>query len=549
MAEWMEDKTKTEVRKMLEGMVAPVSLVLFTQAHACPACREQKAILETLAGLSAKVSLEVHDLVAEGALARRYGIDKVPATAVAAGKDDGIRFYGVTAGYEFPSLLEAVLLASRGASGLPDELAPLLQLIDEPVHLEVMVTLTCPYCPKMVHLAHQLAVANPLIRADMVESSAFPHLVQRYQVTGVPRTVVNEVHAFDGALPAPEAILEILKAVKPRVYDEIEAKLREARGERRAREADPERLYDAVIVGAGPAAMSAAIYAVRKNLDILVLGEEAGGQITGTARVENWLGVPEASGRELAAAFRRHMERYAVAERLGVQVTRIDRTPEGFRVVANPEAAFEGRTVIYCAGKRYRRLGVPGESRFLGRGIAFCATCDAPLFRDKAVAVVGGGNSAFTAARDLLPYAAGIHVINILPDFQADPALVDEVRRSPRVKLHGGMQVREFLGQDQLSGIRVEAVDGSRRMDLRVEGVFLEIGLVPNTKPVEHLLDLNDRGEIPADRDQSTAVPGLFAAGDATDETEKQMVVAAGAGAKAALAAHRYLLDRRAAGI
>jgi alkyl hydroperoxide reductase subunit F len=289
--------------------------------------------------------------------------------------------------------------------------------------------------------------------------------------------------------------------------------------------------------------MSAAIYATRKNLDVAVLGDRIGGQITNTASIENWLGIPSISGQELATLFRSHAERYPVAERLHVKVRRIEGEQGGFVVLGEDGTRYRASAVIYCTGKEYRRLGVPGERRFLGRGIAFCATCDAPLYRDKRVAVIGGGNSAFTAARDLLGYAREIHIVNILDDFQADPALFEQVTKADRVSLHPATRVKEFLGQEQLSGVRLEAVDGSHREDLAVEGVFLEIGLVPNSAPVGGLLELNGLGEIPVQRDQSSAVPGLFAAGDVTDETEKQIVVAAGAGAKAALAAHRYLSE------
>ncbi|HPJ08925.1 MAG TPA: FAD-dependent oxidoreductase, partial [Deltaproteobacteria bacterium] len=250
-------------------------------------------------------------------------------------------------------------------------------------------------------------------------------------------------------------------------------------------------------------------------------------------------------GREMAALFRAHAERYPLAEQLGAKVTSVTAEEDLFTVHAASGRDYRSRSVIYCAGTEYRTLGVPGEDRFLGRGIAFCATCDAPLFRDRNVAVIGGGNSAFTAARDLLGHARQIHVVNILKDFQADEVLMEEVTRARNVTLHGGMRVVEFLGVEKLSGVRLVSVEGSDRLDLNVEGVFLEIGLVPNSAPVKDLVRLNRDGEVVTGRDQSTSVPGFFAAGDVTDEREKQIVVAAGAGAKAALAAYHYLLDQK----
>ncbi|MFA5529468.1 MAG: FAD-dependent oxidoreductase [Thiohalomonadaceae bacterium] len=544
MAEYLDPDTKAQVSALLASLPAPVRLVYFTQAQACGACREQRELLETIAGLSDKVVLEVHDLLADAEAARTLGIDKVPATTVIGpGGEPGIRFYGLTAGYEFASLIEAITREAEGQSGLAPEVEALVRLIDVPVHLEVMVTLTCPFCPRAVHLAHQFALANPLIRADMVEAAEFPHLVQRYRVQGVPRTVINGVYGLEGALPAGQAVMEILRFVKPAVHERVEASQRELRGERRVAVPSPDHLFQTAIVGAGPAALTAALYAARKGLDVVLIGDHVGGQVADTATVENWPGVARSNGRELGEAFRQHAELYPVAERLHVHVTRMERTEDRFLLHIDGDERLQARTVIWCAGKQYRRLGVPGEERFIGRGIAFCATCDAPLYRDKRVAVVGGGNSAFTAVRDLLGFAREIHLVHIGNRFTADSSLQREVMATPRVTCHRNLRVTAFLGDEHLTGVRVQAVDDSERFDIAVDGVFLEIGLTPNAEPVRDLVALNAAGEIPVQRDQSTSLPGLFAAGDVTDEPEKQIVVAAGAGAKAALAVYRYLTD------
>jgi NADH-dependent peroxiredoxin subunit F len=542
MSQLINDKLKKEIKALFQGLKNPVKVLFFTQEMACESCRQQEDLLKEVCGLSDTITLEVHDMLKEGKLAQKYGISKLPGTAVLGDKDYGIRFYGITAGYEFSSLMEALVMVSRGQAGLSRELEDLLLLIDVPVHLEIMVTLTCPYCPRMVHLAHQMAMASEYISADMVEASEYPQLVQRYSVQGVPRTVINEVSTFEGALPPQDAIMEILKVVKPKVYERIDAEMRKSRGEMLAAKADPRVNYHVAIVGAGPAAMSAAVYAARKDLKVALIGDHVGGQVTDTADVENWLGVPSISGKDLSETFRDHVERYPVDELLDVSVKTVHRNRDLFHLETSDGKVYKAHSVIFCAGKQYRRLDVPGESRFIGKGIAFCATCDAPLFRDKAVAVVGGGNSAFTAARDLLPFAREIHMISLLTQFQADPPLISEVTGSPHVHVHKGMQVREFLGKDRLEGIRVESNDGQERFDLQVEGVFLEVGLLPNTDAVKDLVTLNQNGEIPVERDQSTSVAGFFAAGDVTDEPEKQIVVAAGAGAKAALSAYNYIV-------
>ncbi len=545
----LDEATRRELETRLGALERPVKLLFFGQGSpACGNCREQEALLEAVAAAGDQVTLEKLDLVKDAGRARALGVDKVPATLVLGGdgEDYGIRFYGITSGYEFGSLVEAIEMVGSGRSGLPEELEKLALLVDRPTHLEVMVTLTCPYCPKMVRLAHQLAFVNPQIRADMIDSAEFPQLVQRYRVSGVPRTIIDGRPAFEGALPPHEAILEILKVASPAAWERIDAEMRTLAGERKARQIEPGRRYDLVVVGAGPAAMTAVIYAARKALDVAVIGREPGGQIVNTETVENWPGIPAIGGRELATLFRNHAERFPVAERLGAEVTGVERRDDGdFEVATGDGSRCRARALIWCAGKRYRTLQVPGEARFLGRGIAFCATCDAPLYADRRVAVVGGGNSAFTAARDLLPWAREIHIINILPDFQADPVLIEAVTASDKVKLHPSTHVRAFLGDDRLTGVRLESADGSERQDLPVEGVFLEIGLVPNSGPLEGLVELDELGQVPVERDGSTAVPGLFAAGDVTDVPDKQIVIAAGMGALAALAAERYLKGRK----
>ena len=537
----LNDSERQQLEQRLGSLEHPVRLVFFTQKTPCPACREQQHLLRTVAELSPRLTLEIHPLEEAGELAHELGIDKVPALAVIGTKDYGIRFFGITEGYEFDGLIHAIKAVAAGRSGLPSRLEEWIGHIDRPLHIEVMVTLTCPYCPRMVRLAHQLAIANDHIRADMVDAVEFPQLVQRYQVSGVPLTVVDGTPLFEGALPPEDAVLEILRHAKPGLYSELEAERRRARGENIAQQANPRQSYDVLVIGAGPAGVTAALYAARKNLRVAVLGETPGGQINDTAKIENWPGLPTIGGQELAEMFRAHLEHYPIAERFRLRIQHIERDGDGFLAVSENGERFHGRSVIYCAGKRYRTLGVPGEARFLGRGIGFCATCDAPLYRDKTVAVIGGGNSAFTAARDLLPFARTIHLIHIQETFQADPVLVEQVLSQPQVVVHKPRQFTAFLGKDRLCGVRLRALDGDQREDLKVDGVFIEIGLIPNSEPVAELVELNERGEIPVDRRGATALAGLFAAGDVTDEPAKQIVVAAGSGAKAALAAHEYL--------
>lgn len=543
MSQFMDESTREDVRAALASMYSPVKLVYFTQDPAFGYCSEQAELLRDVAALSSNLSLEVVDWQKNSEKAAAFKIDKVPATVVMGQKDSGLRFFGLTAGYEFGSLVQAILMVAGGNSGLTPELEKLVQIIDVPVRIEVLVTLNCPYCPGMVHTAQQIAMANSNVRAEMVEAGEFQIIGRNYDVKGVPKTVLNgdPRKSFSGALPVRETVIEILKQVKPDEYERIDTAAREKSGQRHVVALDRAQVYDVLIVGAGPAAFTAAVYASRKSLKVAIVGEHLGGQVTNTAVIENWPGVPSVGGQDLAVMFRNHAERYAIAQQLKTRVTEINIEDGIFGSVTDSGAIFRSRSVIFAAGKEYRRLGVEGEDRFMGRGIAFCATCDAPLFKDEKVAVVGGANSAFTAVRDLLPYAAEVHLLYRGAKFKADPELVAEASRSAKVHLHTGVNVAAFLGDVRLSGLRLADDKGQDSGQLEVDGVFLEIGLEPNSAAVANLLNLNVAGEIPVGRDQSTELPGFFAAGDVTDEPDKQVVIAAAAGAKAALSAYRYL--------
>ena len=544
MADLKDGETLETLKKMLGRMHNRVTVKFFTQ-KGCPGCQQQRELLETVAGLGDKITLETHDIDTEKREAERLGIDKVPATAIVGKRDHGIRFYGITAGHEFSSFLQTLLLVEQDDAMLPPELGTFLSQIDAPLHLEVMTTLTCPYCAEMVVTANQLAIASEQIRSDMIDAAEFPQLVERYGVEGVPVTIINGKAGFEGALPPANVILELIKAAKPESYAQIERQINEAINARANVPTEPRTLYDIIIVGAGPAAMTAAIYAARKNLKTAVIGKHVGGQITDTAVIENWPGIERIGGYELTRMLRNHAMHYDIAETFDVMIERITKEDDRFTLHTPDGTSYRARSVIYCAGKSYRKLEIEGEERFMGRGIAFCATCDAPLYKERTVAVVGGGNSALTAARDLLGFAKKVHMINRAEAFHGDRMLIDEVLSSPDVTVHYHTELKAFRGVNRLESVQVTDVSGGRSSELAVEGVFLEIGLTPNSAPLRGLAELNDNGEVIVDRHQATSVEGLFAAGDVTDEIDKQIIVAAGAGAKAALAAERYLQGKK----
>ena len=538
---WNEE-TRDEITEILSDMAEPVRLLLFVDEVCGEPCETQRTLLEGLAGLSDKIELEVFNPREREEDVERYAIERFPTTLPLGQRDDGIRYVGVTGGQEFASLLQTILMISTGQSGLDPELEALVRTIQRPVHVRVFVTLSCPYCPRMVHTAHQFAFLNDQIRADMVEASQFLDLAREYEVEGVPRTIINETTALEGAYPPPVFYLAVLQAVDPEEYRRVEAAMRDAEGMRSVLPLEEGHIYDVLIVGGGPAALSAALYAARKNLDVGLVAEKLGGQLTYTAQIENYLGLPGVGGNELLERFQFHAESYPLAEALGVTVSEVKEAHGGFLVHTTDGREFAAQSVIYCAGKEYARLGVPNEERLMGRGIAFCATCDAPLYSGRSVAVVGGGNSAFTAVRDLLSFASDVHLIHRRNAFTADGALVEEVRGDPRVEIHTPYRVVSYAGEDRLTGVEIERLSDGETETLEVDGVFLEIGLSPNTGPVKELVALNDRGEIPVKNDGATELPGFFAAGDVTDVPEKQISVAVGQGALAALAAYDYLV-------
>lgn len=305
-----------------------------------------------------------------------------------------------------------------------------------------------------------------------------------------------------------------------------------------------ELLYDVIIIGSGPAGMTAAIYSARKGLKTLILSKDVGGQLNISAELENYLGYSYIEAPELINHFEEHVERFDITRVVGEEVVNLDIADKIKVVHTKAGNRYQGRTLIIASGKYPRPLGVPGEERLLGKGVAYCATCDAPFYKDKVVAVVGGGNSALEAAGELNHWASKVYLV-VRGDYTADDILVDRVTRMDKVEALVHYETLEILGKQQVQGLRVRSRHDGTERTLDINGVFVEIGLLPNTAFAMDVLQLNQHGEILIDCQTSTGVPGVFAAGDATTVRDKQVIIAAGEGAKAALRAHEYLLTRR----
>jgi alkyl hydroperoxide reductase subunit F len=299
-------------------------------------------------------------------------------------------------------------------------------------------------------------------------------------------------------------------------------------------------MYELIIIGGGPAGMTAAVYSARKLLNTFLIAKEIGGQVMWTSSVENYMGYQVIESDELIARFQKQVDQFPVVQKIGANVTQVKKINEGFDVTADSGEAFQGQAVILASGKRPRRLNIPGEIELTGRGLTYCSTCDAPDYAGQKVAVIGGGNSALEAVLDLLKVAAHVDVVSVTP-LTGDPILIQKVIEANNLTIYTEQQTKKILGESTVEGIVIKDNKTGDNKQLDVTGVFIEIGLVPNSDMVKDLVKLTPAGEVPINASCETEIPGLFAAGDVSTVPEKQIVIAAGEGAKAALAAHRYL--------
>ena len=312
----------------------------------------------------------------------------------------------------------------------------------------------------------------------------------------------------------------------------------------KAKEPEPTITYDLLILGGGPAAMSAAVYAARKMINLAVITRDFGGQIRETSEVENWLGFQSINAKDLADSFEEHVRGFDIPVSLGASITEVRKEGDVFKVLTADNTMYSSRTLIIATGKRHRPLNVPGENELLGRGVAYCATCDAPFFKGKKVVVAGGGNSAFTTAVDLLKVGADVTLVNFIKGWQADESLQERIKQTGKVNLLDYHQIIKIEGKESVAGVVFKNRENDKEKKLRANGVFIEIGLSPNNEPIKNLVALNEHGEIIVDCSCKTNVEGLFGAGDVTTVPHKQIVISAGEGAKAALSAYDYLINK-----
>jgi alkyl hydroperoxide reductase subunit F len=299
-------------------------------------------------------------------------------------------------------------------------------------------------------------------------------------------------------------------------------------------------MYELIIVGGGPAGMTAAVYAARKQLNTLLISSDIGGQVMWTNSVENYMGYQFIEGDELIARFQKQVDQFPIDQKIGQKVTQIRKIDGGLEVVSEKGDAYQGKAVILASGKRPRRLNVAGEMELTGRGVTYCSICDGPEYAGQRVAVIGGGNSALEAVLDVVKVAEHVDMVSVTP-LTGDPIMIDKLSDAHNLTIYTEQQTEKILGENTVSGIVIKDLKTGASKQLDVTGIFIEVGLVPNSDMAKDLLKLNQVGEVPININCETEIPGFFAAGDVTTAPEKQIIIAAGEGAKAALQAHRYL--------
>ena len=299
-------------------------------------------------------------------------------------------------------------------------------------------------------------------------------------------------------------------------------------------------MYELAIVGGGPAGMTAAVYAARKKLNTLIISKDVGGQVNWTSGVENYMGYQIIEGPELMQKFEEQVKQFPIDVKIGQTVNRISRAGKKFEIETADGEKYQTKAVLLASGKRPRPLNVAGEERLIGRGVTYCAICDGPVFAGEKVAIIGGGNSALESADDMVKIAEHIYLVSVTP-LTGDAVLIDKVKAAKNITIFLEHEVLEIIGEKRVTGIKIRDTNSKEVKTMEVGGVFIEIGLIPNSMPVRDTVKLNQWGEVEVNYFNDTSVPGLFAAGDVTNVPEKQIVIAAGEGAKAALRAHRYL--------
>jgi len=515
----LDNNLKNQLAAYLEKLTKPVELIATLDDSAKSA--EIRALLTDIASLSAQVTFKEDNTSAE----------RKPSFQITnPGSHSGPRFAGSPMGHEFTSLVLALLQTGGHPSKETQELLEQVRDIDGSYHFETFYSLSCHNCPDVVQALNLMAILNPNITHTAIDGGVFQQEVQDRNVMGVPTVFLNGEHFSQGRMS----------------LGEIVAKLDTGASDKQAAKLNARDAYDVLIIGSGPAGAAAAVYSARKGIRTGLMGERFGGQVLDTVDIENYISVPKTEGAKLATALKSHVDDYDVDVidlQTASKLIPAKAPGELHQIETASGATLKARSIILATGARWRNMNVPGEDQYRTRGVTYCPHCDGPLFKGKHVAVIGGGNSGVEAAIDLAGVVKHVTLLEFAPELKADSVLQAKVRSLPNVDIILNAQTTEVKGDGQkVTGLNyLNRVDDTQH-SLALEGIFVQIGLLPNTQWLEGSVERNRMGEIIIDAKCETTVKGVFAAGDCTTVPYKQIIIATGEGAKASLSAFDYLI-------
>lgn len=508
---------KSQLKTYLERVTQPIEIVASLDDGA--KSRELHDLLVEIAGLSNLITFS-----ADGTDARRpsFSLNRP-------GADISLRFAGIPMGHEFTSLVLALLQVGGHPSKASAEVIEQIQALEGEFNFETYFSLSCQNCPDVVQALNLMAVLNPNVRHVAIDGALFQDEVESRKIMAVPSIYLNGEVFGQGRMGLEEIISKIDTNAGARQAEKINAK----------------EAFDVLVVGGGPAGAAAAIYAARKGIRTGVAAERFGGQVLDTLAIENFISVQETEGPKLATALEEHVKQYDVdimnLQRGEALIPAAEGGLHEVRLAGG--ASLKAKTVILATGARWREMNVPGEQEYRGRGVAYCPHCDGPLFKGKRVAVIGGGNSGVEAAIDLAGIVAQVTLIEFDSQLRADAVLQRKLRSLPNVNVITSALTTEVLGNgEKVTGLRYKDRTTDEQHEVALEGIFVQIGLLPNTDWLKGTVELSPRGEIIVDAKGQTSIPGVFAAGDVTTVPYKQIVIAVGEGAKASLAAFDHLI-------
>ena len=509
---------KGQLKAYLERLQRPIELVATLDDSAKG--QEMRALINDILECSDKVSLRENG-----------GATRIPSFAVGLpGETPRIHFAGLPMGHEFTSLVLALLQTGGHPPKVEQAVIDQIKALPGNFKFETYISLSCHNCPDVVQALNLMAVLNPNVTSTMIDGAMFQDEVNTRQIMAVPTTYLNDAEFGAGRM--------LIEEILAKVDTGAAARAAEALGQKEA--------FDVLVVGGGPAGAAAAIYAARKGIRTGIVAERFGGQVMDTLGIENFISVPYTEGPKLVASLEQHVKEYDVdVMKLQRAGKLIPASENGGLIAIELEngAKLQSKTVILSTGARWREMNVPGEKEYKAKGVCFCPHCDGPLFKGKRVAVIGGGNSGVEAAIDLAGIVAHVTLLEFADTLRADAVLQSKLNSLPNVTVIKSAQTTEVTGDGQkVNGITYKDRVSGEEKHIELEGIFVQIGLLPNTDWLKGTVNLSKFGEIEIDAKGQTSVPGVFAAGDCTTVPYKQIIIAMGSGATASLSAFDHLI-------